>query len=573
MAIIAFTRNDAIAGDGHIYLQSQSGGAFEELTLPVTVSGARVRPVRLKYKGRVYVFGMFSTPVVITESRRIWSMGIPAPETQAPMTLGTSSGGSVGEAIGYITFLEKDAGKIIQESNPSLPSATVSLNGEGRSWTSLPTSCINPRVTHIRGYVSMDGSVPGLAWERQLGVTTVNENVSTGRLGERLPVSVGLDGDVDVQIYDRGVPPNGRFAEVYHDAMWISGEYDHPTRVYYSKLFEPESFNTVDKDRGWFETLDGEAVTGLQRWGDLLIVGCLRACYAIQGFDSGDYQMIKISNYYGVISHHSMVRVGPNADLWAASQEGVWMFDGQFHDLFEDDLREYWRSNYQALTIQYEDCFAGEDRFFRTYQLAIPPASGSGTFKYICHWRPVVRENAAPWVIWDVKARTDASIGSAITGNDDHYGTLLSGSCDGYIRKENVLTDTNDDGDSYQKAMTVITKHFYMGDQGGDWAHARDYVNLDVFIKNPNTAVAVSAYGGDDTAIDAAAPQWSRTISAGAVTSPKPRVPVTSTSFPVSECNGRGVSLKFTASAPINVSLRGFTIYHILGEQAQLASS
>lgn len=567
MSVLATSRDETIQNDGHVYIQPSVGLEFVEKTLPTGVVGVRVRPTLLKYQERVYILGQFSTPLVVTETQQVWSMGIPAPSSAAVMALGAGSGGSVGEAIGYLTFVEFDSGVLVHESNPSEASATVMLNGEGRSWTSIPTVSVNQRVTHVRGYVSMDGSLPGLAWERDLGVTTVTENVPTSQLGERLPVIVSSDGELDLDISARGVPPNGSIGEFYHDALWISGDYNFPTRIYYSKLFEPESFDTVDKDRGWFETLDGESVTGLQRWGDLLIVGCLRAAYAIQGFDSGDYQMIKLTNSYGVISHHSMRRTGPNADLWAAGQEGPWMYNGAFHDLFENDLRDYWRNDYENNTTAYEDSLASEDKFFRTYQLLIP-FPNSTTFKYVCHWLPVIKAGNPPWVVFDQRNRVDTGIGQVIIADDDHFTKLLSGSDDGFIRQENYLTDASDDNDAALKALTITTKHFFFRDQAGDDAHGRSYEDLDVFIKNESTAVTVSAYAGDDSANQASSPQWSRVIPIGAVSLPQVKVPKTSTHFSnISECNGKGITLKFTANSPVNVGLRGYAIYYVLGHQ------
>jgi hypothetical protein len=321
------------------------------------------------------------------------------------------------------------------------------------------------------------------------------------------------------------------------------------------------------KERGWLETLDGESVTGLKRWGDLLFVGCLRALYVIQGFSAGDYQMVKVQNYYGCISHHSMVLVGPNSDLWCASQEGVWMYNGSFHDLMEEDLRNEWRDSYRANALRFEDCFAAEDRFFQTYQLVIPQEDSS-TFKWIGFWNPLLKGGSSPWWTNDIRARKDNAIGSLITGNSDHYGELLTGSCDGFIRKENVLNDPDDDGDSYQKAITLQTKHFFFGDQGGDDAHGRNFPALDIFLKNESTSVTLAAYAGDESAQEATTPQWTRPIPAGAITLPQPKVPRTSLSFNgLTGINGKGITLKFSATAPLDVRFRGFAIYHMMGEQ------
>ena len=180
----------------------------------------------------------------------------------------------------------------------------------------------------------------------------------------------------------------------------------------------------------------------------------------------------------------------------------------------------------------------------------------------------------SPWWVNDIRARKDNAIGSLIITDDDHYGELLTGSCDGFIRKENVQDDPDDDGDAYQKAISLQTKHFLFGDQGGDDAHGRNYPALDIFLKNESTSVTLSALAGDDSAQDSPSPQWTRTIPAGAVSSPRAKVSRTSLSFNgLTEINGKGITLLFSAVAPVNVRLRGFQIYHSQGEQERLFST
>jgi len=570
MAVMALTRG---AAANHLYYKASSTVDFVDQGIPDQTQNVNTRPSVVEYQGRVYVFGMFTTPLVITEARSNHVAGVPAPERGPTLSLGTSSGGSSGLAIGYLTYVHKEGGKVVQEGNPSTPSATLELNGEGRVWSNLPDSPVNPRVTHLRGYLSMDGGIPAFAWERTLGVTTVTENLPTLSLGTRLPVFEGLDGEFDADIYARGVPPNGRFNEIYHDAHWVSGDYNFPGRVYFSRLFEPESFNRVVKERGWIDTLDGEAVTGLKRWGDILVVGYLGGAYAIQGFSSRDYQIVKISNYYGVLSHHALQLAGPNSDLFGAGQEGPWRYDGAFHDLMNDSLHRFWRDDYRASQGIYEACFAAEDRYTKTYQLVIPRAASPRTFKYIGHIEPLRKGEAEPWWTIDIRAREDSSIGSIVISDSNHYRELLSGSCDGFIRRENVEDDADDDGDAFMKAMRVTTKHFFFGDQSGDEAHGRNYNSLDVFLKNENNAVTVGLYGGDDSANEAATPQKTLTIPVGTITAPFAKVPRTSIYFaPLAEVNGKGLTLDFNVSAPVGVALRGFGIYHSLGHQERLRS-
>ena len=554
---------------GKVYTRALTSTTLNTRTLPDNIRGLNLRPCIIKYRRRVYIVGQFNRMLVYNEFRQLVEGGINAPNSAPTLAVGTASGGSSDElCIGYITFRQKYGDVILQESNPSQGSQTITLNGGGRSWGAIPTTA-DQRVTHVAFYASIDGAVPAFVTERPIGVTTLSENVLSDALGETLPVKEGTDNEFDLDPLARGVPPYCRFAEVYHDSMYYAGDPAHPERIYVSKLFEPESVNSQesqdDNPNGYFETFDGQAVTGLKRWKDMLVIGKLRGCEAIQGFDSSDRMKVVLSTYYGVISQHSMQLIGPESDLWVAGQEGVWMFNGSFKDLMEDDLRDFWSTDYRAHQVNYETCFAAEDRRTRTYQLAIPQ-DDTTTFKYIGHWYPVTRGDA-PWWVWDRRARQDSIMGTLFSEDGGHFGDLYTGSCDGFVRRENVDSNSDDDGDTYGKALTLASKHFFFGDQSGDTSHGRSYNGLDVFVRNSQTPVTVSLYGGDDTAHNATSAQWSRVIKATAVSSPKALTEKTSAYLPVTNINGKGVMVTFGATTPIDVGIRGFSIYHIQGEQ------
>lgn len=470
------------------------------------------------------------------------------------MVAGTGGGGSEGEAIGYTTFVHKFNDIVVHMGNPSTASRPLTLTGSGRLWTNIPTTCINPRATHVRGYLSVDGAIPKFCWERQLGVSTVEENLDTDQLGQELPTKLGTDGAPVLDINARGIPPAGAFVETYHDAAWWTS-YDFPTRIYPSKLFEPESVNTNEGDVAWLETLDGEPITGVKAWGDLLIIGCPSAMYAIQGFDNGDYKMVKISNYYGVISNFSMSLVGPNSDLVWASQFGVCMYNGAFRELMRDKLKIYWRDDYRAHPDNYEASFAAEDRYYNGYTIQIPQDDNT-TWRYYGHFDFLSKSGDVEWV-FDRRTRKDNALGSLITGGVQQQD-LYVGSCDGFIRKENVSSDADDDGDTFQKAMTLASKHFwYQGSQAGDDAHGGRVTDMDAYLKNQNNAVTLAIFGGDDTAYEAANPQWSIVVPAAAVTTPNVLVPRTGSHYTPNQVGGKGFTVRVTATAPLGVEWRG----------------
>lgn len=568
---IATVRNASTSTtDGKLYFAPGLTGSFANQTLPTNLTGNGIRPSRIIYKNRWYCAGFFSTPVVVTEGRQSCIAGLPAPQGPPTLAVGTGAAGSEGEAIGYLTFVHKFNDRTVHMGNPSAPSQTLTLTGTGRTWTNIPTTCINPRATHVRGYLSVDGAIPKFCWERQLGVSTVTENVLTNQLGEELPTKIGEDGAPVFDANARGIPPVGPFVEVYNNAAWWTS-YDFPTRVYPSKLFEPESVNTNEGDETWLETLDGEPITGLKHWGDLLIVACARSMYAIQGFSNNDYRMFKISNFYGCISNFSMVTLGPNADLVFASQEGVVMYNGAFREVMEDALRNYWKDDYRANPANYEASFAAEDRYGRGYKILIPQADTTSFYYFGCY-DFLNRTGRYEWV-WDRRNRQDNALGPLISGGN-LYGDLYTGSCDGHIRKENVLDNGDDDGDTYGKAMTIAHKHvWYQGSQSGDDAHGGRVTDMDAYLKNQSTAVTLAIFGGDDTAYSAASPQWSIVVPAAAVTTPNTLVARTSAHQTPNTVGGKGFTVRVTATSPVRVEWRGYGLNMTKGGQEQPVSA
>lgn len=558
----------AILQDGSIMRVPTSGGDWYALTLPTGVSraGNNAPPSIRQYEGDTIICGCHTEPLVVTEFGQVLRNGVAAPET-APVLTQTGGASITAEVIGYCTFLIRSGSRVIAESNPSPASATLSLSNGAVLWSSIPTSS-NANVTHVRGYRRDDGEVGALAWEAPIGTTTYTDTKATTALGVTLPVKTGLDGATTQDNNARGVVPYCKYVEMYHRAAWYAGDPDHPERVYYSKIEEPQAVNVNADDKRWFNTRGGEAVTGLKRRGDELVVFSKHSADLIQGYSESDYSIIRLSNFYGCISNLSAQNVGPNGDIWFASQEGPAMYmgggPGGFRFMFEDQ-RDAWRDAYRADTTRYEQCFAAEDRYYGAYILQIPQ-SDSSTYRYVGHYEPVYRYGGQPWWTVDIRDREESCMGTFVSGQ--FFGDLYSGSCDGHIRRENIASDTDDDSDSYAKALSITHKHFMFRDPSGDDNHARTFTDMDVFAETENQAATVSVYAGDESAINAASAQFSESLAASAVTTPRAKVAKTTHAVgPISGASGKGVTVKVTASAPTGFKYRGFSIRHKEGGQ------
>lgn len=188
-------------------------------------------------------------------------VGIRAP-FQVPIVTGKGSGGSLSDGTYYVkaTYRNPTTGN---ESNPS-PTGTVTLSGGGSSQAIdsivIPTST-DPQVTQRRIWVSSDNSNFYLA-------ATVEDNTTT-TWGTDIG-SVNTSAASLTTTGENEEPPASSIVKVFKDRLFVAGNPQSPTRVYWSKAGELNAFNQatefVDAD------LDsGDPVTALETLRDSVV--------------------------------------------------------------------------------------------------------------------------------------------------------------------------------------------------------------------------------------------------------------------------------------------------------------
>lgn len=578
MSHLYFTREAATGGSpttGHAYIRDDFSDTLVEQTLPVGVTAMDRKPQMLKYRRRVYNIGQFSRMLVRDEFARLRAGGLNPPKTTPVLAAGSGTGGSTGLMIGFQTFVTMQGSVKIAESNPGVASATFdNTGGSSRAWSGLDNAPDDPHATHSRLYVSVDGELPALAVQLALPhFTFMDENVLSGALGETLPARLTTTGDVALDRYARGVPPYCQFGEEYHDAFFYAGDPNHPERIYPSKLYEPEAVNTTPitvygrTEYPWLSTTDGMPVTGIKRQGDELVVGTLRGIDIIQGYTHGDYSIRRASNYWGVLSHHSMRRCGPLGSLWFAAPQGPTLYNAGAFKFAGGPMETWWRDNYRLYPDVFANSYAAEDRYWRAYKILLPQYLGYSLY-LLCDYYSA--EEGSPMWVTDRRNRNDQVLGELLVDGSQSYYDLYTGSCDGHVRLENTDDDPDDDGDSYSKKMTIITPHKYVAGQDGDDAHGRNYVGLDLYMKHPDQAATLSMWAGDDDAPSAVSPQWTQTSPATkAPTGDRPMVAKTSERHIPTDVSGKGVTLRVEVTAPVGVEFRGWDVDHIPGTQTR----
>jgi hypothetical protein len=126
-----------------------------------------------------------------------------------------------------------------------------------------------------------------------------------------------------------GSPPAGAsFVEIFQNRVFMAGEQNNPTKLSYSALSDPEDWTTTD-DAGWIEVglNDGQKITGLKAFYDVLVIFKERSIYILSGSSgnpaSADFFYLKpINNAIGAISNRSIVQAGN--EIFFLSDSGIY---------------------------------------------------------------------------------------------------------------------------------------------------------------------------------------------------------------------------------------------------------
>lgn len=580
-----------VAAGGKFYYMDYGDSSLTQRALPAGVQAMpeamRPLPCYAKWEGDSFVAGYFSRTLRFTDNYELVEGGIHQPPQLPTMVAGASAGGSSGVALGYITFAQERIGPsgqsvTVHESNPTGPTTpAVTLTGQGRSWGNLPTSSVDPRVTHVYGYVSMDGAIPRLAWKREIraGVTTVTENVLTALLGIELPTITNPDGEVDIDTEARGVAPYCKIVVPFHDAMFYMGFPDKPWLIAPSRLFEPESVNIADDSDTALVTRGREAVIGayVHEASERLIVFCdPPKIYAITGYGPDDREIVPINGFYRLLSHHGIRKVGPAGDLYFPSQEGVALFNGGFRSIFEDREQE-WKDLLQSNPAAFAKAWAvfANDSQASGYKLRIPiadPESATRLSYYFYGVDDPVQGGGQPWWTDDARTRNDTSA-AEVRPYGKPWAEVWTGSSDGFIRREDQAANADDDGDAYLKRFDVTHAHWWMPSQAGDEQHGSKVTNVDVYLKNELQDATLELYAGDESATDAVSPSNSKILEAGKLpTGKKQKVALTSRRISAGAlASGKGVAVRIYIDSPTNIEYRGVSLsYEDGGQQDRL---
>lgn len=479
-----------------------------------------LRPVFVNFRGDIYVGGIFSRPLVRHMSSAKWlPAGIKPPDQAVSVVPGAGAGGSSGDCIAYITFLHKVGNRVLVESNPSNFVDVGTLSGQGRVWSNIQSTGAERRVTHVRGYVSMNGADYRMAWEAPYGVTGVTENVSTTRLSLLGP-----------NAFNNDIPPIGvKYIHPWAGRMWYASNNEFPYRLWYSRPGYPQYVGKAF----FLDMPERETITGMWRGRNELVVFALDNSYMVRQFGSGeqDFVIERLDSNVGCLTHHGIQEV--HNRIWFPARDGVWIYDGAFRYVM-DDLRLKWERDYCLDPASFENGFAQYDKLHKVYMFFQIPTIDTGASPtewepktgisprtviwtgYIGEFEPSMggQELQPDWS-WDFRGREDSS--AFYSKSND----LFVGSCDGEIRRQIKPCELEpalaayradpggfdpddyggeDDSDSVQKKLIIRHPHMLFGLGGDDVRSGKELEQAWSHTESEISSWTFYVLGGDEDA-------------------------------------------------------------------------
>ena len=525
------------------------------------------RPCFINFRGDVYAAGAFSRVLTRPKvDRRMLPAGITPPRHKIGCVEAGGSGGSTGLGLGYVTLLHKEGDRVLAESDRSNVADIGSVAGGGFDWSNLPTTNEDYRVTHIRGYRSMDGADYRKAWESAYGISTYNENVLTQNL-----TVVAADAGRN------GVPPKGlHYMTDWSGRMFYARSAEHPYRLWWSAPGFPQ-YTNVGGD--YVDTWDRAAITGIAKSRTDLVVFTYRGAYLVRQFGQeglNDFVLVKLDNAVGCINHFGIVEI--HNRLWFPSEDGFWIYDGGFHYVTRD-MRPYYVADYKANNLAFQTGFGYDDRVQKTYvfqtrrnptvDLGEKTELTCGTICYVGTYESFEPSlgggNPQPdWTV-DVYGRENSAALYNLAGE------VLIGSCDGIIRKH-LDSDPDDDGDTLQKELIIRHGHNLFMQPGDDIESGKTLVDFWCYVEAELNAWTLYLLGGDENAWNQVRPEnewgfWKLDVAASLrnysqeianVTKQLQALPQTVHYLgQPPKVSGRGFTVEIRAQSPVGMKYRG----------------
>ena len=293
-----FTRRHVLAGSGGQLgtIASDPGGTgtYTSITTGLTASA---RPAFATANNLCFLVN--GTDRKKLRGATLEEFGIDAPAT-APTLAAGAAGTPSGTYESRVTFVNGNTGA---ESSAGPTSSTVTVSSQKISFTSIPTSA-DTQVTKRNIYLRNTSTQANF----YLAATIADNSTTTLTYDQADTLLVTLGPDTDEN--DR--PPSGvRYLSWHRFRMFAADD----TKLYYSKPEKPEAFDADNYEPVGAQ--DGQRITGLISYGDVLLIFKDRSLYGLFGVDPTTWQVRLLSPDVGCVSHWSIVAADTSLYWWS----------------------------------------------------------------------------------------------------------------------------------------------------------------------------------------------------------------------------------------------------------------
>lgn len=434
----AYTRYHLLftVGGGLYYVASDPSGNGAYTTISASAfTASKPRPEVVQANNMV--FAVNGTDAKKLRETTLETFGIAEPAT-APTIAAGAAGTPSGTYEARVTFYNSNSG---HESSAGPTSSSASVASQQISFTNVPVSA-DTQVTHRYIYLRNTATMANFYYAGQIAdnsTTTFTFNAADSTLVTKGPNTVEND-----------PPPSGVRTLAWHRARMFAAD---DTKLYWSKVGFPEAFNTLQYE--YVSPNDGQKITKLFSYGDVLLVFKERSLYGLFGVDPETWQLRLLSADIGCTSVQGVVAAGTTLFWWSERGPVRWRGIGdQISLIGQDAIRDQLLPSVLAFGEFDEVCVAADPvrelvlfgiaEFGKTRNTLILPWSYRLNCWVSSKWDPlggiasmatVLDDTGRPWVYygtyngqvfrsWDTD--TDGVPSGTVTGTVTASGTSIT---------------------------------------------------------------------------------------------------------------------------------------------------
>lgn len=271
----------------------------------------------------------------------------------------------------------------------------------------------------------------------------------------------------------------GSYIQVYKDSLFIAGDPNNPSRLYYSGGGDKINDFTIGSGGGFIDISknDGQAITGMIVFKDSLIVFKRNSIYKFSFTTAGLPQVELINPAIGAVAPRSIIAV--ENDVFFASERGIFSIGNSqgfaFDVLRTNELSAKVRSLYQAVNSSYMQNIAAVYATKNNTNLAIFAYTPSGaTTNSEALVLDVERSGFYKWT------NIQANCWTQYRESDGSQHVLYGDDASGYV-KEILMSGSDEDfGTAIHSTLRLPGVSF-----GGDGAQYFTLKDLDLVLRKP----------------------------------------------------------------------------------------